>query len=159
MYEHLTAELEALGQEIISRYKQNLADNGHSATGNLANTATFTIITSVGQIGIELSLADYWKYVEEGRSKGKFPPLDSIQNWIKAKSILPREINGKLPSEKSLAFLIGRKIAEEGIRGTHDLENAKESAMSVFEARLAAALQADYDAETVELLKASGILL
>lgn len=50
-----------------------------------------------------------------GRKPGKFPNLLAIEQWIEAKGIVPRpDQNGKSISTKSLAYLIGRKIAREG---------------------------------------------
>jgi hypothetical protein len=50
-----------------------------------------------------------------GRKPGKFPNLLAIEQWIAAKGIVPHpDKNGKSISTKSLAFLIGRKIAAKG---------------------------------------------
>ena len=50
-----------------------------------------------------------------GRKPGKFPNLTAIEQWIADKGIVPRpDKNGKSISTKSLAFLIGRKIANDG---------------------------------------------
>ena len=55
--------------------------------------------------------------MEKGkRAGGKFPPVSAIERWIEVKPVLPRPMsNGKLPTNKQLAYLIGRKIAIEGI--------------------------------------------
>ena len=57
-----------------------------------------------------LLVADNLKWAIFGRRAGGFPPLDNIKQWIKDK---PIDISGDI-SIDSLAFLIGRKIAEEG---------------------------------------------
>lgn len=44
-----------------------------------------------------------------GRRPGRFPPIDRILEWIKQRGIVPDDI-----SERSLAFLIARKIARRG---------------------------------------------
>ena len=50
-----------------------------------------------------------------GRKPGKFPNLLAIEQWIEARGIVPRpDQNGKSISTKSLAYLIGRKIANSG---------------------------------------------
>jgi hypothetical protein len=44
-------------------------------------------------------LPEYWKYVEDGRKSGKYPPLETIKKWIEVKPVLPRPLaNGKLPT-------------------------------------------------------------
>ena len=50
-----------------------------------------------------------------GRKPGKFPNLTAIEHWIEEKGIVPRpDKNGKSISTKSLAYLIGRAIANKG---------------------------------------------
>lgn len=46
--------------------------------------------------------------LEDGRPPGKFPPPDAIKNYVSDK-LVPSGM-----SEKSLAYLIGRKISEKG---------------------------------------------
>lgn len=52
----------------------------------------------------------YFYQQKHGRKPGKFPPIDDILDWIKAKGIKPKDNI----SEKSLAFLFARKIAQSG---------------------------------------------
>jgi len=51
----------------------------------------------------------YFKQQEVGRRPGRFPPVQDIEDWIRAKGITPDGI-----SIESLAFLIARKIAKNG---------------------------------------------
>lgn len=51
----------------------------------------------------------YW--MENGRKAGKFPPRNAILDWINQKGIVAEGI-----SKNSLAFLIARKIANEGTK-------------------------------------------
>lgn len=159
MYENLRKTLEECGRELVRKYRTNLSDNGHIATGKLANTAKYEIVENGDVIGVEINLADYWQYVENGRRSGKFPPLDKILDWIRVKKILPTEIHGKLPTEKQLAYLIGRKIAEEGIEGTHDLQDAKDWVNSIFKYRIEMALIKDFDDESYKLMKDAGLFI
>lgn len=144
--------LNKMGEELIDEYRKQLANNGHDATGSLANSVTFTITTTDSSFEITLDLLDYWEYVENGRSPGKFPPPDAILNWIHTKPIIPREISGKLPTEDQLAFLIGHKISEEGTQGTHDMETALNIIKSRYEPLLSEALQDDYNKYALELI-------
>lgn len=52
---------------------------------------------------------EYWYYLVHGRKPGKQPPIESIEGWIQKKGIRPTDI-----SERSLAFLIARKIGQLG---------------------------------------------
>ena len=71
---------------------------------------------------------------------------------------MPTEINGKLPTEKQLAYLIGRKISEEGTEGTHDLANAQETIRREFENKIQEAIKADYNEEVLMYMKDAGLL-
>lgn len=123
-FKHLQEALAQYAQAITDRYKQNLESSSRRASGELISSVNSKVTVNGNEYAIELNLEDYWYYVENGRGAGKFPPPDKILQWIKVKPILPTPMsNGKLPSEKQLAFLIGRKIANEGFDGTHDLDN------------------------------------
>ena len=52
---------------------------------------------------------EYSQQLETGRKAGRFPPISSIEDWIRQKGIAVIDI-----SISSLAFLIARKIAREG---------------------------------------------
>ena len=54
----------------------------------------------------------YSEQLETGRSKGKFPPIESIKKWIVDKGII-NNIKGNI-TISSLAFLIARKISKQG---------------------------------------------
>jgi hypothetical protein len=58
--------------------------------------------------GNKLLGIDYFYYLDHGRGPGKFPPVDKIRDWVSSKlGITGKEIN-------SIAYLIGRKISNEG---------------------------------------------
>ena len=126
-FKHLQEALGQYAQAITDQYKQNLESSGRRATGNLISSVNSKVTVNGQSFDIEIQLEDYWKYVEEGRGAGKFPPVNKILEWIMVKPILPYpDKNGKLPTEKQLAFLIGRKIANEGFQGSNDLEHTME---------------------------------
>lgn len=119
----LKIKLNSLAQELLQQYKVNLTSKG-KGNGELVRSSAANITLNGTTYSIVLNLPDYWKYVEEGRRPGKFPPPDAIKKWITVKGILPREINGRLPSENQLSFLISRKIARDGIQPTNCLSDA-----------------------------------
>ena len=85
-------------------------------TGNLAKSFKFKVMWTGKTYTVSIKIADYYKYVEAGRKPGgKMPPLKILINWIGLRKIIPRKINGIVPTTKQLAFLIGRKIARDGI--------------------------------------------
>lgn len=109
--EILQQEFESLRIDLIAKYDEL----GMRTTGNWAD-------------GLEVVVTDnkavlkgfkYSEQLESGRSAGKQPPSEAIEQWIKDKGIASR-IEGKI-SVSSLAFLIARKIGKEGWkRKDHD---------------------------------------
>ena len=126
-FNHLQQALAQYGDAIANQYKSNLEASGRRATGNLISSVNTKVTVNEQTFEIELQLEDYYYYVENGRGAGKFPPVDKILEWIRVKPILPYpDSRGKLPTENQLAYLIGRKIANEGFEGTKDLEHTME---------------------------------
>lgn len=109
-----------IANAFVQQYKKQLLSDGKKATGNLINNIKSYVTWNGSILSVSFDMPDYWVYVENGRRPGKFPPLDKIKQWIKVKPVLPRAgKNGKIPTENQLAYLIGRKIATKGIKGTH----------------------------------------
>lgn len=142
-WRHLREVLADIGDLICSEYKDYLTADGKIASGGLLESVNYRIDYDNRSISLSLSLADYWKYVENGRLPGKFPPPDKILEWIRIKPIVPDERNGKLPTEKQLAFLIGRKIAEEGIEAGNQLRNTLEDLNNTISERIEEAITKD----------------
>ena len=103
--------------DFINTYKGLLIRDNKKATGDLIRSIRpISIEFETNKYSGSISLAYYWKYVEYGRRPGKFPPPNKILDWIKIKPVIPRPVNGIKPTEKQLAFLISRKIHDDGIK-------------------------------------------
>lgn len=99
-------------------YKDKL--NAVRSSGELQDTMTFGVRYDEREFEVYLDLQSYWRYIEDGRLAGSFPPVNSIIQWIREKPIIPQPFNlpsGRIviPTENQLAFLIGRKIKKDGI--------------------------------------------
>lgn len=132
--------LRDIGNKILEKYKEKLSSNNVNATSTLSDTANFELLKDNSSYLLVFILEDYYYYIEEGRNPGKFPPVsldenkkrtddDIIIKWMKAKGITPEPYaldTGKkvTPTEDQLAFLIGRKIANEGIDAKPYIEEA-----------------------------------
>lgn len=141
----LSAVLNEYAAAVVNAYQDELIRSNKIATGELLNTADYRIQTGVGVIEVQVTLAPWWKWVEYGRKPGgKFPPRSAIIKWIQAKPVLPRpDARGKLPTVQSLAYLIGRKIAREGIPATHYLASAAAGQTDFWRSRIGEAVAAD----------------
>lgn len=129
--------LEQYRTYLETRSKERLAGT------ELSNNITFTLNIDRDSYEITFEAPDYWKYVNSGRRPGKQPPLSVISNWITKKRITPR-LDRKIPTiQKSLAFLIARKIGKEGTKGNHFLDLTTEEAEREFESRITEAISKD----------------
>ena len=111
--------LDALVISFVDSYKKSIIASGHSASGQLARETTGVIKFDGVYLKVILELPKQGIFIENG-TRPHFPPVDAILKWIKVKPVLPRALpNGKLPTEKQLAFLIARKISQVGTKPTH----------------------------------------
>lgn len=145
-WDNLQRVLGEFAVELRNRYQDNLIRDGKIAGGDLLNNAEYKVESGDRSVEVSLRLEDYWKWVEDGRGPGKFPPPDRIMEWIRVKPVIPDNRNGRLPTERQLAFLIGRKISEEGIKPGHQLREAMSDIMGEFESRIDEAISRDIDA-------------
>lgn len=151
-FAHLEQVLKEYGQEVENLYRDRLQKDNKVASGGLIDTLRYVYHHQGISYEISLYLKDYWYYVEHGRNAGKFPPVDKILEWIEVKPILPyQDKNGKLPTPNQLAYLIGRKIAEKGIEGGHQLEETLDDINDRYMMKIEQALSEDLD-ESVGLI-------
>lgn len=104
----------------VNTYKDNLDLYGVNSTSNLSNSVTFTIDQNGDSWEVKLNILSYWKWIEYGRKPGKFPPVNAMIEYVRQKPIIPKPYtlpSGRqlIPTENQIAFLIGRKIKEDGI--------------------------------------------
>lgn len=103
--------LNKLGQELTDRLVKDIQTKrvtkygAVNASGRLAKSVRYDVKNSTLTVYAE----QYIGALEFGRKSGKKPPRDVIRKWIDEKGITPNGI-----SKDSLAFLIQRKIGEEG---------------------------------------------
>lgn len=114
---------------IATRTAENLRAENKIASGTLEES----IETKLRTGGFQIVMADYWEYVDEGRKAGKFPPLSKIEEWLRFPNVRDRIRFGASDKafgdkeRKQLAFLIGRKIARKGIKGSKFFSKVIES--------------------------------
>ena len=146
--------LREMGEHMVNLMRSKLADNGTNASGNLSNSIQYLIQKDGHDFEVNVSLEEYWKYVENATT-AHWPPRDKIIQWIQTKPVLPEERNGKLPTVEQLAFLISRAMAgkspnqaqlknpQGGTQAQPFFWNSVEEAVADFEQRLGEALEKD----------------
>ena len=133
--------LQELAQDVEQNYKEHLEQHGRIASGDLLRSISTEIEVRGTTYIVWLNLADYWKYVEED-TKPHWPPKAAIDRWIFIKPVLPRP-DVKPPTPEQLSFLIRRKIALEGTKGSHDLRDTENAVLPMYEERILEALERD----------------
>ena len=104
----------------IYRKKMDAAD--YNKQGGLYNFK-WTTEWKDNLFEVYFDLPQYFRFAENGRRPGKFPPPDAILKWVQFKRIVPRPgRDGKVPSTNQLVYLISRKIATKGTEGKHLFE-------------------------------------
>lgn len=142
-FEQLNIVLNDYAKDIAERYKEVLARNDHIASKDLVNSIKTQVVIDGKAYLVTMTLKDYWKYVEYD-TKPHFPPPSALLRWIEIKPVIPRpNANGRIPSPKQLAYLIGRKIATFGTTGTHDLEETKDDIFTWYRDKFSEALGRD----------------
>jgi hypothetical protein len=149
-FDNLERVLMGYAQQVSQQYRENLEADGKVASGKLSQNITCRIDNNGKVYDVVLVLEDYWKWVEydTGRRKnsGSVPSLrEAILKWIQVKPVIPRPMNGKLPTQEQLAYLIARKIANEGTKGSHALRDAVNLKTEEWEGLIRQALKKDID--------------
>ena len=123
----ITQDINNICADLLERYKQSIKDSGHSASGDLANTARYITKLDGKYFELYFNLQGYWRYLENGTNP-HFPPIEAIERWITVKHIIPTTNSGKIPSTKQLAFLIARGISKNGTKPTKLLQQTVDGA-------------------------------
>lgn len=148
-FNNLQQILDDFTKDVAETYRSLLLRDGKNATGSLISSIKpMTPELVDGTFECSLSLAPHWKYVENGRRPGKFPPIENILEWVKAKPELarPNRLDRKELAPKQLAFLVARKIATKGIQPGNQLEEAIDIVYARWKDRIDAAITADIEA-------------
>ena len=147
-FNNLQQVLDDFTNDVAETYRGLLLRDGKNATGELISSIKpMTPELVDGTFQCSLSLAPYWKYVENGRRPGKFPPMNDILEWVKTKPQLarPNRLDRKEITPKQLAFLVARKIAAKGIQPGNQLEEAMDIVYARWKDRIDAAITADIE--------------
>lgn len=111
------------------------------ATGNLFESIEGNYNSANNEIVI--SMLDYWRYVNDGRSPGKYVPLNKIKEWIKARGLKGRDKKGRFITTESFAWGINTNIKKFGIAPTYFYDKATENFEKEFEDEAIKALGID----------------
>ena len=150
--------LNDFGKFLVEEYKDRLITENVNASDELYNSVRYMVEQGNNKFEVKLELAHYWKYVENGRKAGKWPPISAIEKCIEIKPVLPQPMdNGKLPTTQQLAFLISRKIGLEGIRPRPLLQQTINEVWDIMNEYIAEAFAKDLEKEITLQLGKMGV--
>jgi hypothetical protein len=152
-FDNLRKVLEEFAEDFRETYRAQLVEHDRVTQygkDRLIDSVDENTVDTMVQAGdqawtVSIKLNDYWKYIESG-TKPHWPPPSAILRWVQVKPVIPRpDAKGRIPSQKSLAFLIGRKISKEGTEGSHDFQDARTATIERFRERIAEAVGHDFE--------------
>ena len=148
-----------MGREVVRKSKRNLSTkkrrkvaSGKFVTSKIDNSGELSrsieYKTSRGNLTFEM--AEYGKYVDEGREPGSYAPPQVIEKWIKKKPIRLRDKGGRFMKQtpqamKALAFLINRGIHDNGILPTRFFSKPFEAELRAMGKRVPEAINKELD--------------
>jgi hypothetical protein len=112
--------LQNVAQTLTDALRKEITEKGVTASKSLRSSVNpSNAVTVADGVQVQIVMADYYGWVEEGRRKGKRPPIKSIEEWITAKGIQVRQSNSEgtqsvLDRRRSMAYAIASKIAKKG---------------------------------------------
>jgi hypothetical protein len=131
MASNISTALRKVGGLTVSRLRQGMTESNSDASGKLGASIGFNVKSTSKGIDLNIEMLDYWQYVDEGRKKGKQPPVSEILKWLTYPNVRDKirggESDAPVENPESLAFLIARKIGREGTKGTDFATNVFES--------------------------------
>ena len=141
-----------LAEDLRENYKSALLQSDRVASRKLYQSVRTQVVFGLNSWDVQMSLEDYWKYVEND-TLPHWPPRDKILQWILIKPVIPRSgARGKIPTPQQLSYLISRKISRFGTEGSHDLERTVEGMLPRYMEELSQALQKDATAYVHNLM-------
>jgi|13_taG_2_1085334.scaffolds.fasta_scaffold00359_13 hypothetical protein len=119
--EQIGRELDEIGRTLVKRFRKELVNQGHIATGKLHDTTKHKVVFKGGEASISItSKTNYSKAVNDG-TKPHTPNLDAILDWIDDKKISYSNENEK----HQIAAAIIARIEIEGTptKGSNQYSN------------------------------------
>lgn len=126
-------------RRVLERLAQEIKDEWNAVLGSERHTLDIKFTIHKTNIRMYIIGPEETPFIEGGRKSGKFPPVDKIQEWVM------RNITTDLPRVKTLSFLIGRKISEEGTDGKQQLFKIIDKLNGKYELLIFDALKKDVD--------------
>jgi len=120
-------------EAIALKLRKNLAEKNAFASGNLEESIDINFKKASKGLEYNITMLDYWEFVDKGRKPGKRPPTSSIEKWLSYPNVRDKIRGGQndkpIDNIQSLAYIIAKKIGDKGTKGTDfftDLVNSRQ---------------------------------
>jgi len=134
--ENLQKALKKFGKKTVEVAAANLVRSKRGVdTGKLLKSIDYDLAVTLNAFSLKFKYLDYGEAIDKGRGKSnKFQGgvvYKNILEWVKRKGLRPRNSRGqfeawknKTQQQKSIAFLVARKINRFGYKGNGFFTNA-----------------------------------
>lgn len=123
--------LRQIGGLVVSRLADGLRDTNAIASGQLEESIDFRAYERSSVLGVDITMLDYWQFVDEGRKAGKRPPVSKIEEWLSYPNVRDKirfgQSDAPIKDIQSAAYIIAKKIGEKGTKGNNFATNVFES--------------------------------
>ena len=130
-------------RKVIKEARSNLTRGDHNTSKTLYDSLDWYFKASKNSFEFGFKHEDYGVFVDQGvkgrvnttkapdspyRFKSKYARIPAIKKWIRKRGFQFRTPKGRFMTYDSMAFLISRSIARDGLKATHFLSRPVNSA-------------------------------
>lgn len=111
-------------KKVLERYKKVIVEDLKKELGKPNSNLSKSIVgrKMTNKDGFTVSMNDYGLNVNNGRSAGKFPIPQKLEDWVRRNSSTIGVKDTSPSGIKRVSFLIGRSISRKGIRPTRFID-------------------------------------
>lgn len=102
------------GDDYIKELIKAIRAHKKDSSGRLIKSLDYRLTQTASDINWFIHSEDYLTYIDQGRKKGKYPPIKAIAKWASLNSISPKAV-----------FPIAHKIFKFGIKPTNILDKVE----------------------------------
>ena len=160
-FDKLIDALNEFRGEYVRELTNSLTEKNLIASGQLGESIKLDVQPKVKVFGqiyrLQIRMAEYGEYVDEGRKPGKGLPPTVLENWLRYPNVL-QKVTGQDKQlsdyeRKSLAFVINRSIKRKGIKPKNWIQPAFDKVTPKIAGVVEAAIAEDIELTFEEIKK------
>lgn len=145
-YRELRKQGKAVGKIMEKGFKKTLRDLDKIATRDTYKSIRHSVRAIPGGLKVSIGAAESMQEIIDGKDpNGKWPNEANIIRWMRARRIVGRDNKGRFMKTKTLAFLIRRKIARDGIEPVDIIGHAEKIFTVEMSLKIDEAIKKDID--------------